>query len=104
MNELKSWEIKWKTLEYINVKEKKNHTSVQAFSSSYSLGLNTLLLLSLHTLSCCDQIYVLICRHSHLVLTFMKKDVSKLYPSAQWIARTDIGDTSESADGTLHCP
>jgi len=56
-----------------------NHTSVQAFFSSYSLGLNTLLLFSLHTLSCCDQIYVLICHHYDLVLTFMKKDV---FPSS----------------------
>lgn len=47
MNELKSEEIKWKIIDYINVKE--YHTSIQAFSSSYRLGLNILLLLSLHT-------------------------------------------------------
>lgn len=65
-------------------KREENHTSVSAFNSSYSLGLSTLLLLLLHTLSCCDQIYVLICHHSGLILIFMKKGyVSKLSPSAR---------------------
>lgn len=73
-------------------KREENHTSVQTFGSSYSLGLNTFLLLSLHTFSCCDQIWVLICHHSNLVLTFVKKD---RFPSSFFLHSEQLEQTQQ---------